>query len=355
MDSFYSTIKNIQIEHSSMCNAACPQCMREWWNGDYSRINQTYIPTEFYETRIPQHVYDSLDKINFCGTVGDPCTASNFIDVCKIIKQKNSKISLTIATNGGMKSPEWWAKLAAILTPIDVVTFGIDGLEDTNHIYRVNVRWNKLMDNAQAFINAGGRAEWQFITFKHNEHQIKIAEDLSKLMGFKKFFTIHNNRFVVEELFNKSSVGGDGRPLLPPTEEKEISTLLLRKNIMPTNPTEWMDIAEKQCIKCQAQDNNEAYIDAETHLFPCCYLAGAKFTLDPTDHYDGYYNHWTKFGGDKVKLDRNSWDDIIQGEYFKELSKTWNQKFGEGRLLVCSGVCSSSEVQFSIYKNKKNE
>lgn len=352
---FYKTVTNIQIEHSSMCNAACPQCLREWWNGDYSRIKQTYIPTEFYETRIPQHVYDGLEKINFCGTVGDPCTAPNFIEVCRLVKRKNPKIKISVATNGGMRNPEWWSELGQVLNENDHIIFGIDGLEDTNDIYRVNVRWNKLMANAQAFIDAGGIAHWQFITFAHNEHQIKEAETLSKQMGFKHFFTIYNNRFVVEELFGKTSIGGNGKPLEPPTQEKEISILMRRENAMSTDPTEWMKTAEKQCIKCQAQEKTEAYIDAETHLLPCCYLAGAKFTLDPTDKFDGYYNHWMAFGGDKIKLDRNNWDDIVAGEYFKELTKSWEQKFGEGRLLVCSGVCSSQEVQFSMYENRKDE
>jgi hypothetical protein len=352
---FYNKITNIQIETSSMCNAACPQCLREWWDGDYSRIKQTYIPTEFYETRIPQYVYDGLEKINFCGTVGDPCTAPNFIEVCRVVKQKNPNIVITIATNGGMRNPAWWTELATVLTDRDIVMFGIDGLSDTNDIYRVNVRWNKLMANAEAFIKAGGIAHWQFISFAHNEHQIPRAEQLSKDMGFKHFFTIYNNRFVVEEMFGKTSIGGNGKPLQPPKQEKEVSILMRRDKPLPTDPTEWMNLAEKQCIKCQAQTNTEAYIDAETHLLPCCYLAGAKFTLDPTDTKDGYYQHWTQFGGDKIKLDRNNWADVVAGEYFKELTKTWEQKFGEGRLIVCSGVCSSEEVKFSMYKNKKDE
>lgn len=352
---FYNKVVNIQIEHSSMCNAACPQCLREWWGGDYSRINQTYIPTEFYETRIPQHVYDNLEKINFCGTVGDSCTAPNFIDVCRVIKRKNPKIEISIATNGGMRTPSWWAELASVLSPTDPVIFGIDGLADTNDIYRVNVRWNKLMSNVQSFIDAGGHAEWQFITFAHNEHQLVSAEELSKKMGFKRFFTIYNNRFVVEELFENKSVSSKGVELLPPKAEQEKSILLRRENPMPTDPEEWVKIAEQQCIKCQAQEMKEAYIDAETHLFPCCYLAGAKFTLDPTEVRDGYYDLWIAHGGDKIKLDRNDWDDVVSGEYYQALVKSWSQKFRQGRLLVCSGVCSSSEVQFSVYKNTKDE
>ncbi len=350
---FYSKVKTIQIETSSMCNAACPQCLREWWDGDYTRINQTYIPTEFYETRIPQHVYDQLEKINFCGTVGDPCTAPNFIDVCKVIKRKNPNIEISIATNGGMRNASWWAELASVLSGKDNVIFGIDGLADTNHIYRVNVRWSKLMENVESFIKAGGKAHWQFISFAHNEHQIPAAEQISKDMGFINFFTIYNNRFVVEELFGKKSVGGNGVQLMPPKSEQEKSILLRREKPMPTEPTEWMRTAEKQCIKCQAQDMNEAYIDAETHLFPCCYLAGAKFTLDPTDTNDGYYNHWTSSGEDSIKLSLHDWDTILAGDYYKQLEKSWAQKFGEGRLLVCSGVCSTNEVQFSVYKNVK--
>ena len=350
---FYQTVKTIQIETSSMCNAACPQCLREWWDGDHSRIKQTYIPTEFYETRIPQHVYDNLEKINFCGTVGDPCTAPNFIDVCRVVKKKNPNIEISIATNGGMKNTEWWDELASVLTDRDHVIFGIDGLADTNHIYRVNVRWEKLMRNVKAFIKAGGKAYWQFISFAHNEHQIPLAEQMSKDMGFINFFTIYNNRFVVEDLFGKKSVGAGGVPLMPPKAEQEQSILLRRKKPMPTEPEEWMRTAEKQCIKCQAQETKEAYIDAETHLFPCCYLAGAKFTLDPTDTNDGYYNHWSSDGADSIKLSLNDWDEILSCNYYKNLEKSWSQKFGEGRLLVCSGVCSTREVQFSVYKNVK--
>ena len=40
------------------------------------------------------------------------------------------------------------------------------------------------MENAQAFINAGGRARWDYIAFAHNEHQIDEARQLAEDMGF---------------------------------------------------------------------------------------------------------------------------------------------------------------------------
>ena len=351
MTTFYKKITNIQIETSSMCNAACPQCLREWWDGDYSRIKQTYIPTDFYETRIPQYVYDNLEKINFCGDVGDPCTAPNFIEVCKVIQKKNPNIAITVSTNGGMKSSEWWNELGSVLGPNDVIVFGIDGLEDTNWIYRVNVRWAKLMSNVKSFINAGGHAHWQFISFAHNEHQIPIAEQMSKDLGFKNFFTIPNNRFAVEQLFGRAvTLGANGLPLKPPSSVKEVSIILVNGKLPPTEK-QWAEKAEKGCIKCQAQDHNEAYIDVEGHLLPCCYIAGAKFTLNQSDP-DGYYTLWSNYGGEHINLNMHLWDNVINGEFYKNLTDSWTKKFSEGRLLVCSGTCTNNDAQFSKYKNK---
>ena len=60
------------------------------------------------------------------------------------------------------------------------VTFNIDGLQDTNHLYRRNVKWDRLIANVEAFISAGGKADWRYLIFKHNEQQIDEAKTLSK-------------------------------------------------------------------------------------------------------------------------------------------------------------------------------
>ena len=43
------------------------------------------------------------------------------------------------------------------------------------------------MQNAKTYISAGGVAEWKYIIFKHNEHQVNEAEKLANGMGFAKF------------------------------------------------------------------------------------------------------------------------------------------------------------------------
>ena len=39
-------------------------------------------------------------------------------------------------TNGGARSKQWWTDLGKLTKGKMRVTFGIDGLEDTNHLYR---------------------------------------------------------------------------------------------------------------------------------------------------------------------------------------------------------------------------
>ena len=81
------------------------------------------------------------------------------------------------------KTQEWWRKLAKENVK---VTFGLDGLKDTNHPYRISTDFDKIISNANAFIGAGGFAKWHMLVFKHNEHQVEEARQMSKDLGFRK-------------------------------------------------------------------------------------------------------------------------------------------------------------------------
>ena len=67
------------------------------------------------------------------------------------------------------------------------VRFSVDGLRDTNHLYRRNTDFDVIMRNAQTFID-GGRATWVFIAFQHNEHQIGEAKRTFDKNGISKFY-----------------------------------------------------------------------------------------------------------------------------------------------------------------------
>ena len=48
-------------------------------------------------------------------------------------------------TNGANQTKKFWQNLSARLTEEDTVEFSIDGLEDTNHLYRKNSNWQSIM------------------------------------------------------------------------------------------------------------------------------------------------------------------------------------------------------------------
>ena len=85
-----------------------------------------------------------------------------------------------------MFKPEYWTKVGNVLKNLKrhSVIFGIDGLSDTHHIYRRNTKYEDVINNAKAFIAAGGRANWQYIIFDHNKHQTEEAKHIAKELGF---------------------------------------------------------------------------------------------------------------------------------------------------------------------------
>ena len=77
------------------------------------------------------------------------------------------------------------------------VLFALDGTDkETYEYYRVKCVWEKTLENARAFIDAGGWAVWSMVQFSWNEHQLETAMDMAKDMGFLHFHTIYSNRNV---------------------------------------------------------------------------------------------------------------------------------------------------------------
>jgi sulfatase maturation enzyme AslB (radical SAM superfamily) len=68
------------------------------------------------------------------------------------------------------------------------IEFAIDGLEDTNHLYRVNSKWNTIMLGVKTLReNFTGNMWWRYVIFEHNFHQIVEARDLAHKLGFNSF------------------------------------------------------------------------------------------------------------------------------------------------------------------------
>jgi MoaA/NifB/PqqE/SkfB family radical SAM enzyme len=347
---FYTSIEKIEFENSSICNAKCPQCLREEFLGDYSNFVQTYLPVEFFD-RIPQKIYDNLKEVIFCGGLGDPCSAPNFLEVIQTVKSKVSDIPIRVSSNGGMKSTDFWKDLAVALGPNARIVFGIDGLEDTNHLYRINVKWQKVMDNVQAFIDAGGRAEWQFLPFKHNEHQIDQARDLALSMGFANFNVRKTHRFLLESLLGVDRLAGDGTLLQPPNEDQNKNILFFDRSVNKNIKNLLASINDSK-ISCHSQKEKEVYIDHLGRVFPCCFLASTVVSRKRNIKVDdGWVDLWSTYGDTHINLNLHEWDDIISSEFFQRTQLSWDKEFPH-RLGTCAGTCSDSKNRFNNSKDQ---
>lgn len=246
-------VKVLHIEPTTVCNAACPQCSREdpaYYNDlvDRSEISLAFIQENFNPTFIK-----NLNKVFMCGNFGEPAAAKDTVDIFRYFRKHNPTVTLGINTNGSIRTPIYWQDLAKLFNqPYDYVVFSIDGLEDTNHIYRKNTIWSKIIENAQAYINAGGSAHWDMLVYEHNQHQIEQVKQVAKDMGFTWFRAKVSKRFI----------------------EHPVNFL------NPPKGYELPNVIHSEVIDCHAVNEKSIYVGANGHIIPCCWFGAELFTLD---------------------------------------------------------------------------
>jgi hypothetical protein len=234
-------IKVLHIEPTDVCQAACPLCARET-NKNFNKDSRHHLTMNQITSIFDQNKIADLDKMFMCGNYGDPAAGQHTLDIFRGFRSIHSTIVLGMNSNGALQNQHWWHTLALILNqPRDYVVFSIDGLEDTNHIYRRNVSWKKLMDNVTEFINSGGSAHWDMLVYQHNEHQIDQCKQLAKDLGFKWFRAKVSKRPFINGL--TSPVHFD-----PPV------------------------VHQAGNIECHALNEHSMYIDARGKQHPCCWL-----------------------------------------------------------------------------------
>jgi len=184
------TVEWIDIELTSYCNIHCPGCLRQEMNNEVGHIlNKSYIKLNDLKKWIPPGYLPNLQVINFCGSVDEPTTHPEFID---IVDYFLGFTGINVATNGSTRTPEFWKELGKRKIS---VFFGIDGIDQESlEKYRVGSNFKKVQKNWRTFINAGGKATWQFIVFEYNKHLLNQAEQMSKDEGFNRFRKIYSHR-----------------------------------------------------------------------------------------------------------------------------------------------------------------
>ena len=176
-------IRCVHIELTTRCNARCPMCMRNYRGLDYNSVYpDCELTLENVKHILQPEVLKNLELVSFNGNLGDFALSSDGAEIVEYIINNGTKVYIN--TNGSLRNPAWWRRLAM---PGVEIGFALDGLADTHGLYRQDTDWNKVIKNARAYIDAGGRAIWRFVPFDHNRHQEETCKQLAKEYGFDRF------------------------------------------------------------------------------------------------------------------------------------------------------------------------
>lgn len=354
-------IKVAHLEVTTKCNANCPMCGRNAFGRVCPGLSLTELTLEKCKRIFQPTFLSQLTRISMCGAYGDPVLATELLEIIEYFRCSNPNLEIEVYTNGGTRLPSWWARLAQIIGKKGKVIFGIDGLEDTNHINRRGTSFAHIIKNAEAFIQAGGRAQWDFIVFRHNEHQVEQARKLSKKLGFEIFSIKRSNRFY-KVLYEKDPaleyVGeGFGKyPVYDFTGQK-VGYIELPKN--PKYRDDFLKILktlikkfgsldryfDEVPIDCKAKKYQSIFISAIGLVFPCCWVyhqSNYRTFYNITDLLElGVERIFSEIGGtNQISAKKHSLKNIVKGEFFKRIEESWHiWGLANGRLKVCARAC----------------
>ena len=348
----YADIKSIHLEVTQNCQANCPMCDRNMnGKGINPHINLDELSLEDCKKIFTPSFIAQLDTMYMCGNLGDPIVAKDTLEIFEYFRSHNPNMWLSMNTNAGAKNEEWWRDLATCLGRMGAVIFSVDGLSDTNHIYRQGVVWSNVERNMKAFIAAGGRARWDFLIFEHNQHQVEEAEALATAWGCEKFMKKKTGRFVTQDSKKKDShqavdrKGNKSAELKKPDQKyqnKALSKLDVIKNKYGSMDA-YYDAAP---VVCKVKKENSLFITAEGLALPCCWTAGRMYKWW---HKDPKVEQIWDFIPDISALQaRNGLEAVFATGIFERIQNSWAKpSCGDGKLKVCAMKCGAEFDPFA--------
>ena len=258
------------------------------------------------------------------------------------------------STNGGAKKPEWWKDLAKVIGKNGDVTFSVDGLEDTNHLYRQNVNWKLVDQSMKAYIEGGGKVRWDYLIFDHNQHQVEEAEQYAKSIGVHKFQAKKTGRFITTTSDAKQShqavnrKGKETQELKKP-DKKYQNKALTKQGALLEKYGSMDKYYDKVPVWCKVKDEGSLYISAEGLALPCCWTAGRMYKWWHKDpKVEQIWKYIDNVGGKQMLDAKNGLDKVFDTGIFDDIEKSWNiDGCDNGKLKVCSMKCGKEFDPFA--------
>ena len=367
----YENVRAVHLEVSTLCNSICPWCPR--YNNFSPNLNPNIVEEAYTLKRFKEHFpiefIKQIDFWTFAGDYGDPCTCPELLPILEHITEVRPDSNMQINTNGGMKTTPFWIALGELFKQNHsrYVIFSVDGLEDTNHIYRRNVKWNKVRDNMYCYSQTGATGIWEFLKFKHNEHQLKEAKEMADWLGFEIRF--------------KNPNGFEGGPMpardkdynieyeMYPATGRQINQIQQSSidfiNLINTDTLDYADYKDRVeslykdkpgCITCAANHTlgggNEIRINCDGDVWPCSFF-GHLSKKYLKNRVVGRIQQWQiedVLKDIKNNLNERSLKEILDSDPFRPVYERWEGN----KILECYDVCGPKPIMEKIYAGASN-
>ena len=170
---YFLNRRSINIDIGFRCSLECPKCQRQTQHknrglkvpGYDLTLDEIYKLSDFYKEFV------------FCGQLSDPIHHPHFAEILRTLRLKNVGCCVH---NASSHKPEKAFIECFEANPDAEWIFGIDGLPEESHKYRINQDGKKLfrmMLEAKKILKK--RPIWQHIIFKYNEHNIEKAKAMA--------------------------------------------------------------------------------------------------------------------------------------------------------------------------------
>jgi len=325
-------IKHLHMEFSSLCNARCPLCPRNLFGYPYnSGYAETSLSLDLIKKSFSSQFINQLQRgILINGNFGDFTANLESLQIIEYFKSCYPKIKIEISTNGSARNTDFWHKLGKFSNT--EIQFCLDGLEDTHAIYRQDTNFNKILQNAKTYMDAGGVAIWKMILFDHNKHQVEEAREKARNLGFAEFELIDHGRNtgpVFDRDGNLIRIMGDYNGF---TNIKDIVNFQQDANKTYSHKLYGQGLTHS----CFTKNNSSIYIAANGLVYPCCFMGFNPLTYD--QGFNGFVNRQIKPLVKYNSLHENDLETCIQ--WFSSVESAWTKdSYENGRLIQCDQVC----------------
>ena len=339
-----SQVYSLQLETTSYCNARCPHCPR--YDG-YGNLHRN-LQLDKWKWSIIKENFElenlvNLQQVLLQGDKGDPVMHPDIESIIKDFSNLQSQPIIELNSNGGVRNIDWWANLATIKNL--KVAFSIDGLQDTSPIYRQNVDYSKVIENAKSFIENGGYAVWQCLIFKHNQHQMQEIKDYATSIGFKEvtFASCDVSRFEGKSIWNileNNKIIGILEP--PEISDQEINSY---SSDIKSSLQKQFNL-ENNCPNLR---QGHLYVNCHGDIVPCCMMHYEFEFYNDQVASDNTIRLVDEFIKDRKTNNLNSakLSNILKNDF---LSKNLEQSFMENKFLSICENCCGNQIRENLVK-----